>query len=72
MRAVAAGVVVEAHGVEKRCGTCHFGQDYTCNYLRISVKREMRNGSDDGGYLTNDDGPPWDNCRFWQPKEKQP
>lgn len=59
---------VETPEPEKRCGTCEHGQEYTCVCIRISTKVTMRSGSDDGGYLTRDDGPPWENCRFWKPR----
>lgn len=52
--------ICNAAPVEKRCGTC------------ANLDREY---SDDGRYYCEpsetfnaEDGPPWDNCRFWQPK----
>lgn len=55
---------------EKRCKTCAFGGG-DCSRIRI----EAPDGETLSGvgpllavWMTVDDGPPWENCRFWQMK----
>jgi len=55
--------------VEKRCRTCEHGQEYRCCRVLVDVPGVGLPGTNAlGGYRTNPDGPPWDNCRFWKEK----
>lgn len=59
--------VDDAPPVEKRCGTCGVGGDL----LADPVTGGPRCGNWSGS-ATVPNGPPWENCRFWKPKEQKP
>lgn len=50
----------------RRCGTCFFGTEMRCPHVAVAIHSEV------GGYRPDDNGPPWENCRFWKPTDWKP